>query len=49
VRVVQDGVTRDDDAVQLFDDRNEHTAEVRVPRRPRPAVREPAPVAGELA
>jgi cellobiose phosphorylase len=47
--VVQDGVTRDDDAVQLFDDRNEHAAEVRIPRRPRPAVREPVPVAGELA
>jgi cellobiose phosphorylase len=49
LRVVQDGVTRDDDTVQLFDDRNEHTAEVRIPRRPQPAVREPAPVAGELA
>jgi cellobiose phosphorylase len=49
LRVVQDGVARDDDAVQLFDDRNEHTAEVRIPRRPRPAMREPAPVAGELA
>jgi cellobiose phosphorylase len=50
-RVTQDGMLRDDDAVQLFDDRKEHVAEVRIPRRPREVRRgqAPAPVAGEVA
>ncbi|MEO7761940.1 MAG: glycosyl hydrolase family 65 protein, partial [Casimicrobiaceae bacterium] len=48
-RITQDAVLRDDDAVQLIDDRKPHRAEVRIPRRVGSAARESAPLAGELA
>jgi len=48
-RITQDGIERTDGAVQLTDDRKEHVAEVRIPRRPGVAAREPEPLAGEVA